>query len=104
MRDAPPRHAYSFPLDGGRGGWGGNSREGGRGGGRGGGGGGGGFFGWGGRLARIPARAPFGALSQSPAVLGFAPYGDPKKPHTSNLCFRCLRCSASPWGAIEADR
>src|SRR3990172_4499099 len=25
-----------------------------------------------------PVRAPFGALSQSLAVLGFAPYGDPK--------------------------
>src|SRR3990170_7524051 len=32
-----------------------------------------------GPVARIPARDPFGALSQSPAVLGFAPYGDPKK-------------------------
>src|SRR3990170_9023689 len=28
--------------------------------------------------ANTPPR-PFGALSQSPAVLGFAPYGDPKK-------------------------
>src|SRR3989344_5679796 len=36
--------------------------------------------------------------AQERPVLGFAPYGDPRKPHISGLCFRCHWCSASPRG------
>src|SRR3989338_7677378 len=50
--------------------------------------------------ANTPPR-PFGALSQSPAVLGFAPSGDPKKPHTSTCASVALGVRRALGGAVS---
>ena len=61
----------------------------------------------GGLVADIPVRDPFGALSQSPAVLGFAPYGDPKKTTHLRSVLPLPLVFGSPKGArikLTADR
>src|SRR3989337_2385331 len=40
--------------------------------------------------------APPSGRSPGPVGCAGAPYGDPRKAHTSDLCFCCLRCSAHP--------